>query len=287
VSGHTPPAESAAIINDLTSNGGWGNSNRFQIDFSFEVLHADATTPRVAWTQTSDFFSPDCDTDPVPLPAVGSIEGETGYACTQDGDCHLLVIDDVNKTLFEMWRVNQVGSTLNGGCLAKWDLLKHYPANLRGDGCTSADAGGFPIAAMLFNADEVAAGHIDHAIRFILPNARIRHGEYVHPATHTTGPTAGGVNAPPYGVRLRLKSSFNVAGLPSEGAKVVARALQKYGMFLSDGGQIALTAQDDRYTTAKWAGLLDSHDLAGVHTSDFEVVDLPTATPLNDCARNP
>ena len=223
----------------------------------------------------------------MPLPAVGAVEGSSDYSC-QGGDCHLLVIDDLHQKLYEMFEANLVSaSDFEGGCQVVWDLTKHYPDNLRGDGCTSTDAAGFPIAALLFTADEVAAGHIDHAIRFILPNSRIRNGEYVHPSTHTTSAASGGPNAPPYGVRLRLRADYPIDTLPSEGAKVVARALQKYGMFLSDGGQIALTGADDRFTTAKWSGLLDPHDLKSLKVSDFAVVDLPTPTPNQDCVRNP
>ena len=80
---------------------------------------------------------------------------------------------------------------------------------------------------MLFTPDEVRSGALNHAIRFILPNDRIRKGEYVHPATHSGAgkgtPTPDGV---PYGARLRLKSGFNLASLPNEGARVVARALR-------------------------------------------------------------
>jgi len=53
---------------------------------------------------------------------------------------------------------------------------------------------------------------------------------------------------------------------------VVARAMQKYGILLADGGTIALTAQNDTFTTAKWSGLLGSHDLAALHVSDFQMV---------------
>ncbi|MBS2029239.1 MAG: hypothetical protein JST54_15155 [Deltaproteobacteria bacterium] len=280
-------AQSDAIITDLSNNGGWGNGNVFQIDFSITLQHADANTEFVPWTPTGDWYSPDCDQQDMPLPTGGAVEGEDAYACTQGGDCHLLVIDDVHQKLYENWEWNQTGTnTYESGCQAVWDLTQHYPDNLRGDGCTSADAAGFPIAALLFTADEVAAGHIDHAIRFILPNDRIRHGSYVHPSTHSTNPTAGGPNAPPYGVHLRLRQDFDVSGL-SPGAQVVANALKKYGMFLSDGGQIALTAADDRFTTAKWSGLLDAHDLSSIQVTDFEVVNLGTPVPLNDCVRNP
>jgi serine/threonine-protein kinase len=147
-----------------------------------------------------------------------------------------------------------------------------YPANARGQDCTSADAAGFPIAPLLFSADEVAAGHIDHAIRFILPNYRMRNKVYVHPATHSTFATSGPASAPPYGARLRLRADYPVQNLPTAGARVVARAMQKYGILLADGGTIALTAQSDRFTTAKWAGLLGPLDLRALQVSDFQMV---------------
>ena len=56
----------------------------------------------------------------------------------------------------------------------------------------------------------------------------------------------------PMGAHFRLKASYDLSQL-SPAAQVVARAMQKYGMFLSDGGNIALTAQSDADTTAKYA----------------------------------
>ena len=74
--------------------------------------------------------------------------------------------------------------------------------------------------------------------------------------------------------------------LASEGAKVVARALQKYGMYHADGGDIALTAQSDRHTTATWDGLLDPQDLKALKVDDFEVIDHGSMITLTlDCAR--
>jgi len=132
----------------------------------------------------------------------------------------------------------------------------------------------------------VKAGEIKHAIRFILPNARIRHGVFVHPATHSTNPTAGGPETPPYGAHLRLRKDYPLASLPNEGARVVARALQKYGMFLADGGQIALTAQSDRLTAAKWNGLLAPRDLSALKATDFEMVDGGARIPYTgNCLR--
>ena len=262
---------SASVIAGLRGVGGWGRGERFQIDFSMDIFEADASTPRNTFEPTAEFYTPDCDQVPMPVPVGGNLEGESSYACTNDGDCHLLVHDQAEGKLYEMWRANMVDATFRAGCLAVWDTSEAYGSTLRGDQCSSADGAGFPIAPLLFTADEVASGSIDHAIRFVLPNDRVRRA-YVRPATHATD-TSGPTNAPPYGVHLRLTSSFNVETLPTEGARVVARALKKFGMYHADGGEYALTATSDRYSTAKWAGLLGEHDLEGLSVEDFEVID--------------
>lgn len=278
--------ESAAVIAYL-DRVGWG-TGRMQIDFSIEVLDATAETPVLAFRPTEDHFLPDCDLDPVPVPAGGALEGESGYQCTSDGDCHLIVVDRGRQRLFEMWRADIRGSQFNGGCLAVWDMSRVYPASGRGEQCTSADAAGYPIAPLLFSADELAAGEIAHAIRFILPNARIRRGAYVHPATHGTRATSGPGDAPPYGARLRLRPNYPLDRLPNDGARVVARAMQRYGILLSDGGNIALTARSDRFTAAKWSGRLGPRDLDALRPADFEMVDGGDRIPLTlDCVRNP
>ncbi len=283
VSGVSPAANSSTIIGSIRAAGGWGNGDKFQIDFSFDVLAATAATPKLTFTPNSDFYTPDCDHVAMPVPPGGNLEGETGYDCTQNGDCHLLVFDSDEHMLYEMYRADMT-SGFSGGCLATWDTSITYTDTLRGDQCTSADAAGYPISPLLFTADEVAAGEIAHAIRFTLPNDRIQKG-YVRPATHATS-TTGLAGAPYYGVHLRLRADYPIDSLPSEGAKVVARALQKYGMYHADGGNIVLTAQSDRYTTAKWSGLLDAHDLAALVVEDFAVIDHGAEIALTDnCTR--
>lgn len=279
-----------ALIGALQDRN-WGN-DKFQIDWSIDVLTADATTERVEFTPSKDFYSPDCDAVPMPLPEGGNVEGESGYACTGGGDCHLLVRDDEAAQLFEMWRANVKGDTFYGGCLAVWDMDRLYGADGRGDQCTSADAAGYPIAPLLFTADEVAAGEIDHAIRFILPNDRIRDGEFFHPATHATNAEGGGADALPYGARLRLKPDFDASRIADPDALVVVRALQKYGMFLADGGNIPLTAQNDAHSVHKWDEVFaedGSHSLFGIEPQHFEVLELDApGVPLTfECERNP
>ena len=287
-------SQSATIISTLAANGGWGNNNVFQIDFSIDVYYTDQNTIRLP-LQDDGMYSPDSDSPAtIPLAPAPNYTGFEGQCrgCAQ-GDAHYLAMDLVNQQLTEFWEANDVTSTHFGsnGSLAIWPFNKNWLPNFRGDVCTSADAGGLMIAPMLFSAEEINAGQINHAIRLILPNSRIANRTYVRPATHTTGgsgwaPSTTGV---PYGARFRLKPSFNVAGLPSAGAKTVARALQTYGMILADGGNIALTAKTDITSTAKYGSMLGSGDLNTLQVSDFEIVDGETRyTPsAYDCVRNP
>jgi serine/threonine-protein kinase len=283
---------SDAIIAALNNSGGWGNGNNLQIDFSIALLTSDASTPRQ--TITADpggycYGGPDCDTVPLqmPLPANGNAEGSTDYNCS-NGDCHVLVVATDEHKLYELYNATQAGPDFTALGAFVWDLTKAYPDNERGDQCTSADAAGFPIAGLLPTADEVAAGDVHHAIRFILPNPRMKSGVYVHPASHAGGPSSSDPDAPPYGVRLRLKASFDDSAFNAS-EKVIIKAMKTHGMLLSDGGNIALTFADDRLSTAKWATLgVTAQSFSAIQVSDFEVVDLsPEITLTYDCVRNP
>lgn len=285
-----PPATaSASIIGALAGAGGWGTgASAFQIDFSMRLLHAVRSTPFLTFAQKPGYYTPDCDAPfPFPLPAGGGIEGGSGYSCTPGGDCHLLVVDAAAKRLYEIYQGNLASGVLSATCGLFWDLTRSYPANLRGEQCTSADAAGLPIGALLFTADEVAAGDIPHALRLILPNNRMRAGVYVHPASHAGSPS-GGANLPPYGARFRLRADFDLTPYGAS-AQVILRAMQHYGLFLADGGNVPLTGADDADTTHTWAELgIDSHALFGVTASDMEIVDLGPTIPLTyDCVRNP
>jgi serine/threonine-protein kinase len=285
---HAPlDPQSSTMISWLEDAGGWG-TGKMRVDFGLRVLKANASTPRVPFRKGPEFGAADSDViSTIPLPAGGGIEGQTGYQClSEDNDCHLIVVDRSQGKLYEVYRANYADGAVSGNGLAVWDLNRVYPPSGRGDQCSSTDAAGFPIAPLVFSADELAAGHIDHAIRFILPNPRIRAHVFVHPATHAGAPR-GPITAPPMGAHFRLKASFDMSQL-TPAAQVVARAMQKYGMFLSDGGNIALTAQNDADTKAKYADMdFGTRDLADLKVTDFEIVDMGTPIRLtDDCVLN-
>ncbi len=273
---------------------GWG-SGEMQIDFSITILHADITLQPRAFTPASGYYTPDCDMTLVPVPPGGNAEGSNDYACDTSyqtdgqGDCHVLVYQGTR--LYELYNTTIAGGQASGDpfttlCEVVWDLTHDYwqPGTpfSRGDQCTSADAAGMPIAPLLVTGAELQAGVVPHALRFILPNPSMASGVYVHPGTHAGGPS-GDQMYPPYGARFRLKASFDVTQLPNAAAKTVAVALQRYGMFLDDGGNIPLTMD------ASAAAYIGSKDLAALHVSDFEMVAAPGAAIqlTDDCLRTP
>jgi serine/threonine-protein kinase len=290
---------SDAIIAALNDAGGWGNDNKLQTDFAITVFEANDSSPRLQVVANPDEYcygGPDCDAVPaeMPVPQDATVEGSEDLSCDisgateSQGDCHLLVVDRGGKKLYETYQTNKEGDALTTGGLFVWDLDKEYPETLRGDQCTSADAAGFPIAALTPTADEVASGELAHAIRFILPNDRMKEGVYVRPATHAGGPESTDPNASPYGVRFRLKSDFDDSSY-NDAEKTVIAAMKKYGMLLSDGGEIALTFADDRTSAAKWSDLdIDAQSFTDIAPEQFEVVELGDEVPLTyDCVRNP
>jgi hypothetical protein len=286
---HAPlDPQSDDMINWLAGAGGWGNGNKMQVDFAIRVLQANASTPVVHFYKGPGWMAADSDDiTSIPLPTGGGIEGQPGYKCNiDDNDCHLIVVDRTHGKLYEAYQANSSGSVVLANFVAVWDLNRIYPPSGRGDQCTSADAAGFPIAPLLFNADELATGSINHAIRSILPNPRIRAHVFVHPATHAGAPRGPDI-ALPMGAHLRLKASYDVSRL-SPSAQVVARAMQKYGIYLSDGGAIALGAQNDADTAAKYADVgFDSHSMFPLKVTDFEVLKLGDPIRLtDDCVRN-
>ena len=286
-------AESGAIMKALDTIG-WGDAgNRTQlgIDFSFNInLAATGLAPR-AFTKAAGFYSPDCDTAPVPLPPGGKGEGVDNYTCGGGDDCHLFVYQSTR--LYELYQSNITGGMATGGtftakCLVVWDLTKDYwvakaPPNFsRGDGCTGADAAGLPMTPLVLTKADIASGTVKHALRFTIDNNRIAEGVYVRPATHAGGPT-GGSNMMPYGAKLRLRADYPLAGLPNANARIVAKALQTYGMYMADGGNIYISATLDA------ADLINNSILTALKPSDFEMLDGGARIDANaqDCKHVP
>jgi hypothetical protein len=171
-------------------------------------------------------YASQSDKGPYPIPPHVAIEG--GSHST--GDRHVILVDRdtcVDYELYAAYPVNG-GRSWKAGSGAIFNLRSNH---LRPAGWTSADAAGLPILPGLARYDEVAHGSIDHALRFTAPCTAAR---YVYPARHEAS-TCSGSNLPPMGLRVRLKASVPIAGLPYQ-ARVIAQTLKRYGMILADNG---------------------------------------------------
>ncbi len=209
-----------------------------------------ATTPRS--TVAFDYAD---ESDPVgyPIPSSPKIEGGS--------DGHILMVDKDACRLYELFDARQSGGTWAAGSGATWDLRSNA---LRPAGWTSADAAGLPILPGLVRYDEVAAGAIAHALRFTTNQTR---RAYLYPARHFASSSTS-TSLPPMGLRVRLKASFNTAGLSPQ-ARVIAEALKRYGMILADNGSpwYITGASDPRFNDDVL------HELDVVTGRDLEVVD--------------
>ena len=209
----------------------------------------------------SNGYPDESDPGPYPIPPDAPIEG--GPDSDNDGDRHVLVVDDDNCILYELYRAfPQTDDSWQADSGAVFDLSSHA---LRPPGWTSADAAGLPILPGLVRYEEVAAGEIGHAIRFTAPETR---RAFVWPARHFASDLTGS-QYPPMGQRFRLRASFDTSGY-SHDARVILEALKKYGMMLADNGSpwYISGVPDERWDNDVL------HELDDVMGSDFEAVDV-------------
>lgn len=203
-------------------------------------------------------YADESDRGPYPIPANVKIEGGS--------DRHALIVDSSTCKLYELYALQRTGGGWHAGSGAIWSLRSN---RVRPAGWTSADAAGLPIMPGLVRWSEVAAGHIDHALRFTVERTR---RAYIYPARHYASDLTD-ANLPPMGLRVRLRAGFDLAQF--HGASLaVLRALQRYGMLLTDtaGGQFWAVAGT---LDARWP-VQDLEQLKAVPASAFEVVQLGT-----------
>lgn len=232
-------------------------------------------TPNIPVTWDAGAFITESDTLPVaglPIPADALEEGDPASYKTVGFDYHLILVDTCTPRLYEMYIASrtQVAGTWNGAWtiiqLSTWQLNSDA---LRTDTWTSADAAGLPILPGLVRWDEVQTAitngtmTVPHAFRFTLA---LTHGPHIWPARHDAN--SGAVGAPPFGMRVRLKASFDTSSYSTVN-KVILNTLKKYGMFMADNGtawQLA-GAPNPNWNDS------DLHNLQGVLGSDFEAVN--------------
>jgi hypothetical protein len=206
-------------------------------------------------------YADESDRGPYPVPPNVPIEGGR----QSDGDRHVIVVDRSRCRLYELYAAypHAGGARWSAGSGAIWSLRSNH---LRPRGWTSADAAGLPILPGLARYAEVKRGHIDHALRFTADRTR---QAFVFPARHFASDLTD-PNLPAMGQRLRLKHGYDISRFPRQ-ARIVLRALKRYGMILADNGSswYVSGAPDPRWSNDQL------HTLGRVPGSAFEVVRFP------------
>jgi hypothetical protein len=260
---------SAAIINFI------GGSVNVHPDFgaglyqgsSMGIPYVVANAQQGSVTVNFTAYGSESDPGPMPIAVSDPIEG---YPNPGSGDRHVLVLDNSNCWLYELYGASPTASGWNAASAAVWDLTA---SEQRPYTWTSADAAGLPIFPGLVRYDEVAAGQIKHALRFTLQSSR---AAFVAPASHWAANSSSALAAP-MGMRLRLKANFDISSFSATN-QVILKALKTYGMIMADNGSSMYIggAPDDRWDNN------DLHLLGNVTSSDFEVVQMgPIYTAAN------
>ena len=148
-------------------------------------------------------YGDESDPGPMPVPATAPIEG---YPNPGNGDRHVLVLDNSNCFLYELYSSypNNDGSW-NADSAAVWDLLSDEQRPWTLDLRRRRRSSDFSRTGSLRRSRCRAI--IKHALRFTLPQSR---AAFTPPASHWAGNSSSSP-APPMGMRLRLKSSFDIS----------------------------------------------------------------------------
>ena len=247
-------------------SGDWPPGSGSPIGIPFVIVPAGQPPVPVAF-----LYDDESDPGPYPIPPDAPIEGGP----EGDGDRHVLVVQSGPCTLYETFYSYPLdgGSSWTADSGAVFELGSYA---LRPETWTSADAAGLPILPGLVRWEEVAAGAIEHALRFTAPQTR---RAYVWPARHYASSLTDPAY-PPMGQRFRLRSDFDISGF-SPRVQVILRALKEYGMMLADNGSAWFLSgvPDERWDND------ELRELRTVQGSDFEAVDVSSLMVDPDSSR--
>ncbi|WP_432666628.1 stalk domain-containing protein [Wukongibacter baidiensis] len=223
------------------------------IGIPYNIVSSDQNTVDVTFDYASE-----SDKGPYPIPNSPLIEGGS--------DRHLLILQKDTNTLYELFAAERLpNGKWHAGSGAIWHLDKNEQ---RPKGWTSADASGLAILPGLVRWDEVyKKGEINHAFRVTLSKIQ---KAYVLPATHSGGKYAD-PSYPPMGLRLRLKSDFDISEY-NEDMQIILRAMKKYGLIVADVGSDMYVsgAHDTRWNDEALSALkkLKASDFEAVYTGE-------------------
>ncbi|RMG42450.1 MAG: hypothetical protein D6732_00855 [Methanobacteriota archaeon] len=238
------------IINLLATNQAGESGFIIGVEgWTYPIYFPDANTPTYDVPLTEQYSDNDTLFN-VPIP--------DGATPDPQDDGHLVIIDLQNRVEYDLWQARKVGDG--------WEASWGNSISLDSDGIYkygfSARGSGFAASLGLVWPEEISNGAIEHALFFSIDDFAVKGGGPVRPATESDG-VSDEQYALPEGGRIQLDPTLDLDSLGLTAAeKVIAKAMQEYGMILGDrGGGIQLyAARPNNYDWGTTFGDVDPVD---------------------------
>jgi hypothetical protein len=258
------PGSSAMVARSIVPYAGSANLTNSP-DWGIPIFQADSSSQRQSVGCTRYW----CNVAVPPFPIPAAAQPSSG------SDGHLVVLDGAGGEL-DAWTADHGSDGWSAGVRGVTSSQGSGLECDRGQTCGRANAAGFALAAGIVRPEEIAQGHIDHALVITTPYTRS--GYVACPALGTDG-SSDDPAALPEGARLQLDPSVDVDALPIPGwQKVLARALQTYGAYVVDtGGSLSIRAESNLgrgYDAWAKAGVPDFPNLSGLPWGSLRVMQL-------------
>jgi hypothetical protein len=270
-------AKSASLIAAVSDNNLPLTSDPDQ--YAVCVYSVSGQTPRRTVT-LSGYFSSYDDGDNSRVghgfaPTISNVPIPAGARPSAGSDGQIVLWDPTTGTEYSFW---QFDTDAAGNYTATNGARYHTTSGNYGrfaDGLSGRGAG-TPYFAGLVRKWEIEQGRIDHAMAFAYNSPS---GAFAYPASKSDGEGIVGADLPE-GARLQLdpaltEADFDRWGL-SPAAKVIATALQRYGMYVIDNSGSSKIYLEDR-KTAGWDPSIDRHLTEKIPWTAFRVLKPPVA----------
>jgi hypothetical protein len=246
-----------------------------------------AASPKRTLKTTGDAFNPDVDpnrdgiAEGIPIP--------DGVWPDPKSDGHMLLVDPNVRKTWDFSRAQHLsdGSWTTSG-LTVWDLnglgyrQPFYGTNWWNYGVRGS---GFPLIAGLIRPEEIEAGEIKHALVFAGPINRksattTTKQQVCSPPGSKTDGFGIGYEYIPEGARIQLDPSLNLNTLNlSPATKIIAKAMQKYGMYNGDNSpDFKIYFQNLGPDGGKWKNYNFFPDLKNIPVDKFRVIKCTIVT---------
>lgn len=247
-------------------------------DYNHPIYFADETTPR--WDIPCLLYKCTIASSDHDIERTYSVIGvpiPLGAEPGKDTDGRMIIIDTVTYTEYNISNAQRTATGWQSGTVSVYNIL--WDGTPVGH---SSRGSGIPALAGLLRPWEIRQGRIEHALAFGYKETA---GRCVFPASKADGDSMQPF-AIPQGARLQLDPSltevdFDQMGL-SPTAKIIARALQEYGMILVDtSGSFKMYLEDlinNPFAIQQWTDPelnLTKESLYNIPFTAFQVLELP------------